>query len=219
KGFDEKQLLCLIVESMSAPQWFVPVKAGDAKVPAYYPTDDMIQEQKKKLRTRKGAKITALDKPAWNLEKLRKSIVPGAILIIVAGKYAGKKVVFLKQCIKSGALIVTGPFKINGVPLMRINQRYVIATSQKVDVSKVDTTGVDVKFFKKIAIKKAAFGKTVEEDFAKKQYEAKKALIVEKQKQVDESIVAEIKKVPYLKEYMASYFTLKNGDHPHLLKF
>ena len=102
---------------------------------------------------------------------------------------------------------------------MRINQRYVIATSQKVDVSKVNMEGVDFRFFKKVQIKKAAFGQEVPEDFAKKQYDEKKALIVEKQKQVDETLIEEIKKVPMLREYMKAYFTLKAGEFPHLLKF
>ncbi|KAL7720045.1 Large ribosomal subunit protein eL6 [Entamoeba marina] len=203
---------------MSKPQWFVPVKAGDSKVPSYYPTDDMIQESKLK-KTVKGAKHTALDKPAWNLEKLRKSLVPGTIVIILNGKYAGKRVVYLKQCIKSGSLIVTGPFKVNGVPLLRINQRYVIATSQKIDVSKVDMSGVDVKFFKKVVMRKPAFGKEVSEEDLKKQREEKKALAVEKQKQVDATLIEEVKKVPMMKEYMQSYFGLKKGEFPHLLKF
>ena len=38
---------------------------------------------------------------------------------------------------------VTGPFKINGVPLRRVNSRYVIATSQKVDLSGVDSKKIE----------------------------------------------------------------------------
>lgn len=40
-------------------------------------------------------------------------------------------------------LLVTGPFKVNGVPLRRVNARYVIATSQKVDLSGIDSKKVD----------------------------------------------------------------------------
>jgi large subunit ribosomal protein L6e len=46
-------------------------------------------------------------------------------------------------------LLVTGPYKINGVPLKRVNQAYTITTSTKIDLNGVKLDGIDDVLFKK----------------------------------------------------------------------
>ena len=91
--------------------------AAAAKVQRFYPADDVA----------KPLAANHVHKPT----KLRATITPGSVLILLAGRFKGKRVVCLGQ-LPSGLLLVTGPFKLNGVPVRRVNQAYVIATSTKV---------------------------------------------------------------------------------------
>jgi large subunit ribosomal protein L6e len=47
-----------------------------------------------------------------------------------------------------------GPFKVNGVPLRRVNQAYVIATSTKIDISSVEVAKYSDSYFKREVAKK-----------------------------------------------------------------
>ncbi|KAK8143206.1 hypothetical protein MY1884_003682 [Beauveria asiatica] len=148
----------------------------------------------------------------------RASLQPGTVLILLAGRFRGKRVVLLKN-LEQGVLLVTGPFKINGVPLRRINSRYVIATSFKVDVSGLDQKKVDEiaqpKYFTADKAKEKAgadaFFKQGEKP-QKKQISSSRAA---DQKAIDKALLASIKKVEMLPSYLASSFSLRKGDKPH----
>lgn len=86
-----------------------------SQAPKYYPADDTKQPRKRHM-TRNPA-------------KLRKTITPGTVLILLAGRFKGRRVVFLKQ-LESGLLLVTGPFTVNGVSsagLVQLSVEFILA--------------------------------------------------------------------------------------------
>ncbi|KAL0704509.1 hypothetical protein Bca4012_070934 [Brassica carinata] len=186
------------------------VAAPVEKPAKFYPAEDV----KKPLANRRKPKPTKLKIDL----SVRASITPGTVLIILAGRFKGKRVVFLKQ-LASGLLLVTGPFKINGVPLRRVNQSYVIGTSTKVDISGVSIEKFDDKYFGKVAEKKTKKG---EGEFFEADKEVKKEIPQEKkedQKTVDAALVKAIEAVPELKTYLGARFSLSQGMKPHELVF
>jgi len=172
--------------------------------------------------------------------KVRASLRPGVVAILLAGRYKGQRVVVLKA-LTSGLLLVTGPYKINGIPLRRVNPAYVIATSTSVDLKGVNIpASLNDEYFRKVKkldrkaadAKKAASKskkgdkkseKKGEKESKQEKYVVKKRKInaqrIADQKTVDEALLKNIKAVPQLSQYLGSLFSLKNGDFPHLMKF
>lgn len=180
-----------------------PVAApATTKAPRFYPAED----------APKPLAHNAVRKPT----KLRSSITPGTVLVLLAGRFKGKRVVFLRQQ-ASGLLLVTGPFKVNGVPVRRVNQAYVIATSTKIALPQLNLDKFTDSYFKAAEDKQK--GKKGEDEFFKKE-ESKKTLSEEyiaDQKAVDAALLKAL--TPELKGYLGTRFTLRDGDRPHLMKF
>ena len=111
-----------------------------------------------------------------------------------------------------------GPYSLNGVPLRRVNQAYVIVTSQAVDISavKVPATMDDLYFARPVDAEKegdilaAGAGKKATEVSAGRKKD---------QETVDTQVLAAIKKVAQLDGYLKTRFSLKKGVKPHEIKF
>ncbi|TDL29550.1 60S ribosomal protein L6 [Rickenella mellea] len=177
-----------------------------SKAPRFYPAEDVRHPKK----SRKVAKPS----------KLRPSITPGTVLILLAGRFRGKRVVFLKQ-LDSGLLLVTGPFKVNGVPLRRVNQAYVIATSTKVELGsfKVDEKFNDSYFLKATSKKPRSAEEEFFADGKPKEKEALSETKLSDQKSVDAAIVSSIKKTENLGKYLKASWGLSKGQFPHQMAF
>mmetsp|Transcript_24239 Transcript_24239/g.36444 ORF Transcript_24239/g.36444 Transcript_24239/m.36444 type:complete len:184 (+) Transcript_24239:81-632(+) len=166
-----------------------------------------------KKTTLKVKKSTKQTKTA----KLRKSITPGTVLILLAGRFRGKRCVFLKQ-LDSGLLLVTGPYTVNGIPLRRVNQRFCIATSLKLDLNGADYSSVTDEYFKREDGKKKQKKKSESGFFAPETEH--KGISQEKkdgQKKMDEPLVNSMDNMT--KIYLKTLFSLTERMYPHELKF
>jgi len=125
---------------------------------------------------------------------------------------------FLKA-LKSNLLLVTGPYKVNGVPLKRVNLAYIIPTKTKITLPNIATLDqVNDAFFKKVEVNKKDKKAQFQDD-----PKVKKERITDTRKNaqnvVDTEVLKAVKAVAQLKEYLSNRFALKNGDRPHTMSF
>ena len=169
----------------------------------WYPVSDLKTHFKRKCKIPKKSHISA-------------ELVPGQVVILLSGRFRGRRVVYLKN-LESNLLLVTGPYKYNGVPLKRVNAAYVLPTNTKLEVDGKVADSINDDFFKRIEISRESEKDFFVEDKTKKERvteERKKA-----QNDVDTVVKAAVDKVPMMKEYLRNRFALKSGDKPHLMKF
>ncbi|PSN50900.1 60S ribosomal protein L6 [Blattella germanica] len=176
----------------------------------YYATADKIKKRPAKKYFSQHKRYT------------RKTLTPGTICILLAGPHRGKRVVLLKT-LKTGLLLVTGPFKLNACPLRRVSQNYVIATSTKLDISGVKLPAhINDKYFKRNKRQKRA--KKEEGDIFNTKKEKYKPSDQRKadQIEVDKQINEVIRKHPdkkHLFAYLSAMFGLRSSQYPHRMNF
>jgi large subunit ribosomal protein L6e len=130
-----------------------------------------------------------------------KLLQKGSILILLGKKYNGKKCVFLKYS-REGALIVSGPYSINGVPLRRINHKNALQTEININLTGLNIEFLNDKYF----------------DYLKKSDELSSRMQKEKlitlhrirQKVIDKFLEKEIKKNFFLEFYLKTKSKIKN---------
>lgn len=205
-------------------------------------TKKLVQVKPRKTIKKKyyGRKIASTRKFVVQ-RKLRKSIEVGKIAIILAGKHMGKRCIITK-ILPSGLVVVTGPFEINGVPLKRIDPRYLIVTST--NIFSIDNMGKLKKDFeqKTAEIEDSLFLKPKEikarqkkilkkkdeslfmNDFLKHMHEIRrtdpKMQKIEKiQNELGTLMKTDIEKNKMIKAYLKTKFTLRNDMMFHKMKF
>lgn len=176
---------------------------------SYLPTKSLIRKRTGKRCFRNHKRNT------------RKTLKRGKVLILLAGRHKGKRVVLMK-ILKSGLLLVNGPFALNSCPLRRISQNYVIATKTRVNLKEYKVPKhINDSYFRRAVKKKNTrnerdiFAEKVEKYVPSEQRKAD-------QKTVDAAVLKAIKAHPdakVVRRYLKSMFSLRTNQFPHRMQF
>ncbi|EDW50961.1 GM16427 [Drosophila sechellia] len=184
----------------------VPIKKSKAS----YPTKTFVKKRPSKANFSEHKRNT------------RRNLTPGTVLILLAGRHQGKRVVLLKV-LASGLLLVTGPFALNSCPLRRVSQRYVIGTSSKVDLGAFKVPEhLNDAYFRRLKAKKDKKSGEADIFAAKRERFLPNEQRKKDQKEVDAALLKVIKAHPegkFFAKYLQNMFALHSSQYPHRMRF
>jgi len=205
---------------------------GDAREVVTY-VEKEIEKDGKKMIVR-TAKMMAKSMPQGdipmprklilNKHKLRKSITPGTVGILLKGPQKARRVIFIKQ-LESGLLMVANP--VSGDEPTTIDHRYFMSTKLKLDISgvKVPEEMVHTHFHNK-AERRKAYLKARRTATVLGEGENKPAGFTDEQKAINKKLVDQLADIvqkhpesPVLEGYMKTKFRLTHRDFPHRMNF
>lgn len=140
------------------------------------------------------------EKSKKKVYKIEKNFKKGTILILLGLKFKGKKCVFLKFT-QNGSMVITGPYRMNGIPLRRINPKYAFLTEIKINLNYLNLNFLSDRYF--------SFLKNL--DKLKSNFKKQKFICYHRARQatMDEYLKKEIKGNFFLKFYIKTVSKIK----------
>lgn len=128
-------------------------------------------------------------KPAQRVSRI--DLAPGDIAVVLEGTHMSKKVVFIKQLSDFKAL-VSGISSLNDASLFKIDERYLFKVGSKIEIPN--------------------FNLDIENVYESKPNENEKinAELSSEEKEFEQSLLASVSKIPYMKAYLSEPFKV---DH------
>lgn len=155
----------------------------------YFPDEDM------------PVYIEKLQSMKINIERIpRDDLKYGNIVVILEGEFASKRVIYLGS--KNFNAIVIGPRSFNGVPLIKIDEKYLLKTSTVLKLTKVEINEEDIFKSEKEFIENYTF-------FEPSALETK----------LEEEIKTETSKIEFMRAYLSEDFNLSDITKIDNMKF
>lgn len=132
----------------------------------------------------------------------RTDLAKGMVVVVLEGIFASKRVVYLKG-LEGNLALCAGPKSINGVPLFKIDERYLLATSTVLDIN----VNVDIDEENIILTKRDDYTTPMD------------AEMTDAEKKIDEEIAKAVKEIKFMKSYLSEPFEIDTTRNFYSLKY